>query len=247
MEVSMIAEAQSRLDNVQAVPLVPWVGGKRRLAPHILPLLPAHTCYVEPFAGAAGLFFSKPPSKVEVLNDVNGDLVCLYRVVQHHLDEFTRQFRWALNSRQMYAWLQESRPSTLTDIQRAARFFYLQKLAFGGKVDGQTYGTSTTAPTRLNLLRLEEDLSAAHLRLHQVNIENLDWHAFTRNVAELLRLPRKGVLAAGADADLLVLDEQSRICDVMLGGRWQVREGQSVARGPLDSSPPPFDPGNGNN
>ena len=65
----------------------------------------------------------------------------------------------------------------LTDIQRAARFFYLQKLAFGGKVDGQTYGTSTTAPTRLNLLRLEEDLSAAHLRLHQVNIENLDWHA----------------------------------------------------------------------
>ncbi len=177
MEGSMIAEAQSRLDNVQAVPLVPWVGGKRRLAPHILPLLPAHTCYVEPFAGAAGLFFSKPPSKVEVLNDVNGDLVCLYRVVQHHLDEFTRQFRWALTSRQMYAWLQESRPSTLTDIQRAARFFYLQKLAFGGKVDGQTYGTSTTAPTRLNLLRLEEDLSAAHLRLHQVNIENLDWHA----------------------------------------------------------------------
>jgi beta-aspartyl-dipeptidase (metallo-type) len=71
--------------------------------------------------------------------------------------------------------------------------------------------------------------------------------AFTRNVAELLRLPRKGVLAAGADADLLVLDEQSRICDVMLGGRWQVREGQAVARGPLDASPPSFDSGNGNN
>ena len=177
MEVSMIAEAQSRLDNVQAVPLVPWVGGKRRLAPHILPLLPAHTCYVEPFAGAAGLFFCKPPSKVEVLNDVNGDLVCLYRVVQHHLDEFMRQFRWSLTSRQMYAWLRETKPDTLTDIQRAARFFYLQKLAFGGKVDGQTFGTSTTAPMRLNLLRLEEDLSAAHLRLHQVNIENLDWHA----------------------------------------------------------------------
>ena len=161
MEGSMIAEAQSRLDDVQAVPLVPWVGGKRRLAPHILPLLPAHTCYVEPFAGAAGLFFSKPPSKVEVLNDVNGDLVCLYRVVQHHLDEFMRQFRWSLTSRQMYAWLRETKPDTLTDIQRAARFFYLQKLAFGGKVDGQTYGTSTTAPMRLNLLRLEEDLSAA--------------------------------------------------------------------------------------
>jgi DNA adenine methylase len=160
-----------------ASPIVPWIGGKRRLAKHILPLFVDHVCYVEPFAGAAGLFFSKQPSKVEVLNDVNGDLVSLYRVVQHHLDEFMRQFRWALTSRQMHVWLQETRPEALTDIQRAARFFYLQKLAFGGKVDGQHYGTSTTAPMRLNLLRLEEDLSATHLRLHQVNIENLDWQA----------------------------------------------------------------------
>jgi DNA adenine methylase len=165
------------LVNNQASPLFPWVGGKRRLAPQILPLLPEHTCYVEPFAGAAALFFAKQPVKVEVLNDVNGDLVILYRVVQHHLDEFIRQFRWSLASRQVYAWLQETRPETLTDIQRAARFFYLQKLGFGGKVDGQTLGTATTAPARLNLLRLEEDLSAVHLRLHQVTIERLDWAA----------------------------------------------------------------------
>jgi len=161
----------------QAAPMVPWVGGKRRLAPQILPLLPDHSCYVEPFAGAAAMFFAKDPVKVEVLNDVNGDLVSLYRVVQHHLDEFVRQFRWSLTSRQVYAWLQETRPETLTDIQRAARFFYLQKLGFGGKVDGQTFGTATTSPARLNLLRLEEDLSAVHLRLHQVFIEHLDWAA----------------------------------------------------------------------
>lgn len=170
----MPKNAQTILNN-QASPMVPWVGGKRRLAPQILPLLPEHTCYVEPFAGAAALFFAKQPVKVEVLNDVNGDLVSLYRVVQHHLDEFVRQFRWALTSRQLYAWLQETRPETLTDIQRAARFFYLQKCGFGGKVDGQTFGTATTAPSRLNLLRIEEDLSAVHLRLHQVFIEHLDW------------------------------------------------------------------------
>ena len=164
-----------KLFNNQASPMVPWVGGKRRLAPQILPLLPDHSCYVEPLAGAAALFFAKAPVKVEVLNDVNGDLVSLYRVVQHHLDEFIRQFRWALTSRQLYAWLQETRPETLTDIQRAARFFYLQKCGFGGKVDGQTFGTATTAPSRLNLLRIEEDLSAVHLRLHQVFIEHLDW------------------------------------------------------------------------
>jgi DNA adenine methylase len=158
-----------------AKPLVPWIGGKRRLAKHILPLLPEHSCYVEPFAGAAAIFFMKEPAKVEVLNDVNSDLINLYRVVQHHLDEFVRQFRWALTSRELFGWLKATPPATLTDIQRAARFFYLQKLAFGAKVEGQTFGTATTSPGRLNLLRMEEDLSAVHLRLHQVTIEHLDW------------------------------------------------------------------------
>ena len=161
--------------NIIAKPLVPWVGGKRRLAKDILPIFPPQTCYVEAFSGAAALFFMKEPVKVEVINDVNGDLVCLYRVVKHHLDEFTRQFRWALASREMYTWLHDTPPETLTDIQRASRFFYLQKLGFGGKVDSQTFGTATTAKARLNLLRLEEDLSAVHLRLHQVTIERLDW------------------------------------------------------------------------
>jgi DNA adenine methylase len=147
-----------------AFPIVPWIGGKRRLAKHILPLFPEHTCYVEPFCGAAALYFLKAPTKVEVLNDVNGELVNLYRVVRHHLEKFVRQFKWALTSRQIFKWLQITPEETLTDIQRAARFFYLQKMAFGGKVEGQTFGASTTSGPKLNLLRLEEDLSAAHLR-----------------------------------------------------------------------------------
>ena len=158
-----------------ANPLVPWIGGKRRLAKHILPLFPEHTCYVEPFCGAAALYFLKAPAKVEVINDVHGELINLYRVVKHHLEEFIRQFKWALTSRQIYQWLQITPEETLTDIQRAARFFYLQKMAFGGKVSGQTFGTATTTPPRLNLLRLEEELSAAHLRLARTYIEHLDW------------------------------------------------------------------------
>lgn len=156
-------------------PLIPWPGGKRRLAKYLLSDSPVHTCYVEPFAGAAGLLFSKPPSKSEVLNDINGDLVNLYRCVQHHLDEFVRQFRWALTSRQMFKWTAMAVPDTLTDVQRAARFFYLQKLCFGGKVEGRTFGVSATGPARLNLTRLEEDLSAAHLRLSSVQVEHLPW------------------------------------------------------------------------
>ncbi|WP_440501682.1 DNA adenine methylase [Serratia nevei] len=160
----------------QSLPIVPWIGGKRRLAKHILPLFPAHTCYVEPFCGAAALYFLKTPSKIEVINDINGELVNLYRVVKHHLEEFVRQFKWALVSRQIYKWLQDTPEETLTDIQRAARFYYLQKQAFGGKVADHSFGTSTTSAPRFNLLRIEEELSMAHLRLSRTLIEHLDWH-----------------------------------------------------------------------
>ncbi|CRG48968.1 D12 class N6 adenine-specific DNA methyltransferase [Yersinia wautersii] len=136
-----------------STPIIPWVGGKRRLAKHILPLFPAHTCYIEPFCGGAALYFLKETSKVEVINDVNGELINLYRVIKNHLEEFVRQFKWALTSRQVFEWTK----------------------AFGGKVDGQTFGTSTTRPTGLNLLRLEETLSAAHLRLSRTMIEHMGW------------------------------------------------------------------------
>ncbi|WP_057092502.1 DNA adenine methylase [Comamonas thiooxydans] len=156
-------------------PIVPWIGGKRRLVDLLLKRFPAHSCYVEVFAGGAAVYFARHPADVEILNDVNGDLVNLYRVVTHHLEEFVRQFKWALTSRQVFKWLQETRPETLTDIQRAARFFYLQQQSFGGKVAGQTFGTATTAPA-INLLRIEENLSAAHLRMAGgTYVEQLDW------------------------------------------------------------------------
>ncbi len=156
-------------------PIIPWIGGKRRLAKRILPLFPEHTCYVEPFAGGAALFFMKDPAECEVLNDINGELVNLYRVVRHHLDEFIAQFKWSMVSRQMFEWEKMTRPETLTDIQRAARFYYLQKLAFGARVSTQNFGTTATTPPRLNLYRIEEDLSAAHFRLARTQIEHLPW------------------------------------------------------------------------
>ncbi|RVU49521.1 DNA adenine methylase [Rubrivivax rivuli] len=157
-----------------AQPIIPWIGGKRRLAETLINRFPPHTCYVEVFAGGAALFFMRPPAEVEVINDVNGELVNLYRVVKHHLEEFVRQFKWALSSREVFKWTQATPPETLTDVQRAARFFYLQQQAFGGRVDGQTWGTATTGGP-INLLRIEENLSAAHLRLAGAFVEHLDW------------------------------------------------------------------------
>lgn len=161
---------------MQAYPVVPWIGGKRRLADRLIPLFPHHECYVEVFCGGAALYFLKPmQANVEILNDINGDLVSLYRVLQNHLEEFIRQFKWALSSRQVFEWHKMTPTQPLTDIQRAARFYYLQHHAFGGKVHGQNYGTAATA-NPINFCRIEENLSAAHLRLSGTNIENLPWY-----------------------------------------------------------------------
>ena len=155
-------------------PLRGWVGGKHLLARRIIERIPEHTCYAEAFAGSAAALFTKQLSEVEVINDANGEVVNLYRVLQHHLEEFCRQFRWALASRKLFEWLDMMQPETLTDIQRAARYYYLQRMSFGGRIKGKrTFGTSTTQKPKVNLLRIEEELSEAHLRLSRVAVEHL--------------------------------------------------------------------------
>lgn len=149
-----------------------WQGGKSLLTEKIIPLIPEHTTYVELFAGAAWLFFRKEPSKVEVINDINSDLVTLYRVVQNHLEEFVKCLKWLVVARDEYARFMDQRPETLTDIQRAVRFYYLMKAGFGAKITGQSFGVSVTQPSRFNLMRIEEELSQAHIRLHRAYIEN---------------------------------------------------------------------------
>lgn len=158
-------------------PLSGWIGGKSQLARRIIETMPEHKCYCEVFAGAAWVLFKKPESAVEIINDRSSDVVNLYRVIQHHLEEFVRQFKWQLVSREEWKRLNSVPPEALTDIQRAAQFYYLQRLSFGGKVAGRSYGTATTHPPRLNLLRIEEELSAAHLRLSRVWVDNLDFEA----------------------------------------------------------------------
>lgn len=161
---------------MQALPIIPWIGGKRRLADRLIPLFPPHECYVEVFCGGAALYFLRPvPADCEVLNDINGDLVRLYRVLKNHLQEFVRQFEFAISSRQIFEWEKMTRPETLTDIQRAARFYYLQQHAFGAKVQGQNYGTVTTGIAGLNICRIEESLTAVWRRLGGTNVENLPW------------------------------------------------------------------------
>lgn len=149
-----------------------WVGGKSQLTDRIIPLLPPHHCYCEVFAGAAWMLFRKEESKVEIINDINSDLVTLYRVVKNHLEEFVRTLKWLLVAREEFDRFMMQEPSTLTDIQRSVRFFYIMKTGYGARLKNPSFGIAASAPSRFNLLRIEEELSAAHLRLNRVYIEN---------------------------------------------------------------------------
>src|SRR3979409_1418103 len=92
-----------------------YIGGKNRLATKIISLLPEHTTYVEPFAGGAQVFFHKPPSPVEVLNDLDGEIVNFFRVCQWHHEELIRLLRSTLASRRLYEITSKTDPSSLTD------------------------------------------------------------------------------------------------------------------------------------
>lgn len=155
--------------------VIPYFGGKSRLTKTIINKIPEHTCYVEVFAGGASTFFAKDPSAAEVINDLDRDLVTLYRSIKHHPEELYRQFKFSLVSRAEFERERDVNPATLTDIQRAARYLYLQKNAFGGHIVGQTFGTSTTGKPRLNLLSLENTIEEAWRRLVHVVIECKDF------------------------------------------------------------------------
>jgi len=152
---------------------VPYIGGKSRLSRTIIALLPAHRTYVEVFAGGAQVLFRKKPSAVEVLNDIDNDLVTLYRVVQHHFEEFVRYLRFQLNSRTWFRLWQRTDPETLTNIQRAVRFYYLQKGAFGGLVRKRSYHYFISKRPNFNPKRVAEVIEGLHARLAHVQIESL--------------------------------------------------------------------------
>jgi len=152
-----------------------YIGGKNRLATKIISLLPEHTTYVEPFAGGAQVLFHKMPSNVEVLNDLDFDIVNFFRVCQWHYEEFVRYLRFCLVSRKLHEMHLATNPATLTDIQRAGRFFYLQKNSFGGLILKQKFHYGVTQPSNYNPARIPEIIERTHKRLERVQIESLPY------------------------------------------------------------------------
>ena len=151
-----------------------WLGGKSQLARTIVDLMPEHKTYVEVFGGAGWVLFKKTESSTEVINDINDDLINLYRVLKFHFEAFLDEFEFTLLSRTVFNEMRKN-DRGLTDIQRAAKFYYMLRSSFGCQLNG----SFSYSRERKSRLKLGEDLKAhlisIHERLQNVTIENSNY------------------------------------------------------------------------
>lgn len=157
-------------------PLVPYHGGKGRLAEWIVSLMPPHRVYVEPFAGSAAVLLAKPRVTHEVLNDVDGNVMCFYRVLREDPDELERVCRLTPYARDEFL-AADLHDEDLDDLERARRWWIRTNQSFAHTgTDATGWSTSilrgsNNARTVTNRI---ERFAAVADRLSTVTIENRD-------------------------------------------------------------------------
>ena len=149
-----------------------WIGGKRALRKQIIELFPEDIGrYIEVFGGAGWVLFGKErkEKQLEVFNDMDGNLINLYRCIKYHCNALQDELQWLLSSReQYYDYKEQMLCRGLTDIQRAARYYYIIKISFGS--DRRTFATSSKSiDNGLDYLNQIKD------RLNGVVIEQKDF------------------------------------------------------------------------
>ena len=145
---------------------ITWIGGKKLLRKQIVNRFPEKMeKYVEVFGGVAWvLFYKDKHAEKEVYNDINSELVNLFRMVKYHPESVERELEYMLNSREMYNEYYTQDIRKRTEIQRAARYFFLIKVSYGSKIT--SFGC-----TPRNVMQIR-DLSEVQKRLSKVLIEN---------------------------------------------------------------------------
>lgn len=168
-------------DVIRAAPIAPYIGGKRNLAKRLVAMIAErpHATYAEPFVGMGGVFFRRLTAPAaEVINDGSRDVATLFRILQRHYVPFLEMLRYQLTTRAEFERLVSVNPATLTDLERAARFLYLQRTTFGGTVARRSFGVSRGRPGRFDVTKLVPMLEDVHARLAGVVIECLPFAAF---------------------------------------------------------------------
>lgn len=147
---------------------IPWIGGKKLLRKEIVKRFPNnYSRYIEVFGGAGWVLFYKEKTKqLEVFNDIDNNLINLYRCIKYHALELQRELDWLLISRETFnTYKKLIKLNVCTDIQRASMYFYLIRVSFGA--DRRSFGTS-----KKNIYSAKELLIDVQKRLSTVVIEN---------------------------------------------------------------------------
>jgi DNA adenine methylase len=154
---------------------ITYYGGKQSLLNHILPLIPPHTIYCEPFFGGGAVFFAKPPSEVEVINDINGEVVNFFKVVQTQFDELQAEIKGSLHSRELFKRANAiyQFPDMFSQVKRAWAFWVLTNQGFAGQIGSWGFGKTNTKETALASKRIAFVKAYAE-RLSKVQIEHND-------------------------------------------------------------------------
>lgn len=164
-------------------PVAAYIGGKRRLWKRVtraIDMVP-HQSYGEVFMGMGGVFLRRGRRpRAEYVNDWSEDVATFFRILQRHYIAFLDMLRYQLTTRSNFERLMRVDPTTQTDLERAARFLYLQRLAFGGKVAGRSFGVDAANSGGFDVTKLQPILEQLHERLSGVTIERLPWSEFVR-------------------------------------------------------------------
>ena len=156
---------------------ISYYGGKQKLASTILQMIPEHKLYCEPFIGGAAVFFAKPPSDLEVINDTNKELVNFYRTVQNDFVSLEREVRITLHSRTMHrdAKVIYDSPHLFNEVKRAWAVWVLASQSFSSMLNGSfgyDVGKNTTTKKISNKrVSFTEEYA---IRLQNVQVECAD-------------------------------------------------------------------------
>lgn len=148
---------------------ISWIGGKKALRKRIIEQFPPeYNRYIEAFGGAGWMLFAEERKvDLEVYNDIDGNLVNLFKCVKYHPDALQKELEWTFTSRELFFDAKQDIRG-LTDIQRAAKFYILIKYSFGA--DARSFGAR-----KKDMEKAVRYLGDVSYRLRNVVVERMDF------------------------------------------------------------------------
>lgn len=144
---------------------ITYYGGKQGMLKYIRPLIPEHDLYCEPFAGGAAVFFDKEPAKVNVINDLNGELINFYKTIVSNKEELRKEVEKTLHSRSqhVHAWYIYNNHDYFTNVQRAWAVYVLSKMGFAGQLSN-SFGFDKSAGLHSRKIRFAKEIFTDDLK-----------------------------------------------------------------------------------